>query len=78
MAKKDLKALERSYEVENFYEYIIDSYVNGNFSQAEKLIHEMRRRDRAQLLVYVSAGDYDHALRYQNERAIEDLIDSLA
>ena len=78
MSKKSLKALAKSYEVENFYDYIIESYVNGNFTQATELIREMSRRDRAQLLVYVSGGNFNHELREKLEIAIKDLVDSLA
>lgn len=78
MAKKNLQALSKSYEVDNFYDYIIESYTNGNFLSVPKLIREMRRRDRAQLLNLVSGGVYDHALRHNKERAIKDIIDSLA
>ncbi|UKK52701.1 hypothetical protein [Prevotella sp. E2-28] len=50
MAKRTLKNLAATYEVENFFDYICESYINGNKEQAIKLFYEMCRKDRADFM----------------------------
>lgn len=44
--KSHLKELAESYEVENFYDYIIETQANGNFSQVCELFFELNPEER--------------------------------
>lgn len=49
MAKKSLKTLCKVYEFENEYEYfdyIIESLINGNRAQCRKLFNDLREADK--------------------------------
>lgn len=51
MAKKTLKSLNKAYETENFFEVIIESYINGNFTQCREQYRMMREADRKAFLI---------------------------
>ena len=57
------KALDFNSEIE-YYDYLINSHQNGNFSQCRKLFTDMQVKDRKSFLVYLS-GCYDN--HEQNE-----------
>lgn len=50
MAKRTLESLAKMYEVEDFFDYICESYINGNKKQAIELFYEMGPRDRANFM----------------------------
>lgn len=47
-----LEKLAKSYEVEDFFDYIIESQINGNFSQVRELFNEMTKKDRYAFIAY--------------------------
>lgn len=77
MAKKTLKQLEKAYEVEDFYGYIVENLECGNFSSTPELLREMRRRDRAVFLMCVASGVYGEHMSHK-QYLLTCIIDSLA
>jgi len=55
------KKLDFTIEIE-YFDYCINSYFNGNFSQCKELFKDMSKQDRKGLLEYIK-GCYD----YKNE-----------
>ena len=47
-----LDKLAKSYEVDNFFDYIIESYLNGNFTQVKELAKKLKRAEFAQFCWY--------------------------
>lgn len=75
---RTLKQLARRYEVANFYDYVVESAVNGNWEQVGQLIREMRRIDRASLLKMVCFCGYDSWFDHLAKNTLIDcLIDAL-
>lgn len=58
-----LEKLAKDYEVENFFDYIIESQANGNFSQVRELAKELKRNELVRFTVYALKyyGEYGHA-----------------
>lgn len=54
-----LERLAKAYEVDNFFEYIIESQANGNFNQVKELAKKLKRNELVQFTVY--------ALKYYGE-----------
>lgn len=52
------KKLDFSTEYE-YFDYCIDSYINGNFSQCKNLFKAMTKKDKNNLLIYIS-NDIEH------------------
>ena len=50
MAKKSLESLAKDYEVEDFFDYICESYLNGNRTNAIELFFEMKPKDRVDFM----------------------------
>ena len=49
MAKRNSKTAAqqcRYYEVDNIFEYMVETYINGNFSTFRKLYHELNKEAR--------------------------------
>lgn len=46
------KKLDFSTEYE-YFDYCIDSHINGNFSQCEKLFKAMTKKDRKRLIDFI-------------------------
>lgn len=42
----------RYYEVEDIFEYMVETYVYGNFSIAVRLYNELCRKDRNNFILY--------------------------
>jgi hypothetical protein len=56
MAKKKLITLAKELDFtteQEYFEYMIDSYVNGCFSQCKNLFNEMSKADQKQFLLYM-------------------------
>lgn len=54
-----LEKLSKSYEVDNFFDYIIESRINGNLSQVRELYREMTGKDRKAFYHYAKEmGEY--------------------
>lgn len=43
----------RYYEVENIYEYMVSSYLNGNHSQFKELYKELSREAKKEFISYL-------------------------
>lgn len=52
------KALDFTTETE-YFDYCINSWFNGNFSQCQKLFSDMKKADRRELIKYIQ-GCYDY------------------
>lgn len=50
MAKKTLQNLAKSYEVDDFCEYITETWINGNKESAVELFKEMKPKDQAHFM----------------------------
>lgn len=54
-----LEKLAKSYEVDNFFDYIIESQINGNFSQVRDLFGELTKKERYAFIAYANdMGQY--------------------
>lgn len=51
MARKNLKSLEKLYEVDSFFDYIIQSVYEGHHAQAKELYNEMKPTDQKQFIL---------------------------
>ena len=64
MAKKSLKTLCKAYEFENDYEYfdyIIESLINGNLTQCRELFNDLRETDKKSCIRYIRGIGTDYA-----------------
>lgn len=49
MAKRKNKSVSQQckfYEVDNIFEYMVETYINGNFSSFKELYHELNKDAR--------------------------------
>lgn len=53
MAKKSKEELETKYEVEDFFEYILEVYINGNLSHVKELFDEMTISSKRSFISWV-------------------------
>lgn len=58
-----LEKLAKDYEVENFFDYIIESQANGNFSQVRELAKKLKLNELVQFTAYALKyyGEYGRA-----------------
>ena len=42
----------RYYEVDNIFEYMYETYINGNYSQLKTLYKELRREARKEFIAF--------------------------
>ena len=58
-----LEKLAKDNEVENFFDYIIESQANGNFSQVRELAKELKRNELVRFTAYALKyyGEYGRA-----------------
>ena len=58
-----LEKLAKDYEVENFFDYIIESQANGNFSQVRELAKDLKRNELVRFTAYALKyyGEYGRA-----------------
>lgn len=59
--KKSLKTLAKELELSSpyeYYNYCIDSHINGNFSQCRELFSDMSKEDQKGLIRYIESGEY--------------------
>lgn len=47
-----LEKLAKEYEADNYFDYIIESQANGNFSQVRKLAKRLKRNELAMFCMY--------------------------
>ena len=43
----------RYYEVENIFEYMVGTYINGNFASFKELYHELNKEVRKDFIDYL-------------------------
>lgn len=43
----------RYYEVENIFEYMVGTYINGNFASFKELYHELNKEARKDFIDYL-------------------------
>lgn len=56
MAKRHSKTVEQQckcYEVDNIFEYMVETYINGNFSTFRKLYKELRKDARKDFMDFL-------------------------
>jgi len=67
MAKKTLARLHRELDFpfeQGYFNYIVESYINGNFSQVKELFTAMRKDDAKKFLNYcVGMGEFETKTR---------------
>lgn len=51
MARKSLKTLNKMYEVENFFDVVIESYINGHLTQCKEQYNMMKSQDQKDFLM---------------------------
>jgi hypothetical protein len=56
ISKKDLKQYNFS-KLEDYFNYILESEINGQFEQVEKLIIELSKPQRVDLFEYLRNGE---------------------
>ena len=56
MAKRHSKTAAqqcRYYEVDNIFEYMVDTYINGNFTSFRRLYHELDKETRKDFIDFL-------------------------
>ena len=53
-----LEELNAAYEVSDFFDYIIDSYLNGNFPQVIDLYNKLETSDKITFLTSLTYEDW--------------------
>ena len=43
----------RYYEVDNIFEYMVETYINGNFSSFRRLYHELNKEARKDFIDFL-------------------------
>ena len=61
ISKKDLKNYEFK-TIEDYFNYIIDSKINGNFSQVKDLFNKLNKEQKSLCLKYLN---YDDEIRQE-------------
>ena len=70
ISKKDLKDYE-FYSIEEYYDYLVDSKINGKFTQVKELIHDLSPTQKKDAIDYLDGIYYpqDEHVEY-----VQDLI----
>ena len=58
ISKKDLKDYEFK-QIENYFDYILDSKINGNYSQVKSLIKDLSKDQKILLFNYLKNPMYE-------------------
>jgi len=69
ISKNDLREYECA-SIEDYYEYIVNSEVNGQFTQVNSLIKELSKNQKKDALDYLTTAyfyDNEHAERVENK-----------
>lgn len=51
MSRKSLKTLNKQYETDNFFNVIIESYINGHHEQCREQYNLMKQKDQKEFLI---------------------------
>jgi hypothetical protein len=57
---KNIKTLAKELDFntqDQYFEYLIESHINGNFSQCKRLFLEMKRVNRKEFITYLSDSE---------------------
>lgn len=57
--RKNIKTLEKEYEVENFCDYVMETALNGQWGSVTELVNEMRKDDLRDFIYMIWCGNYD-------------------
>lgn len=55
---KQIKSILKEYDfnyIEEYYQYIVDSYINGNFEQSKRLYKGMKKEDQKEFIIYLQS-----------------------
>ena len=63
-----LEKLAKSYEVDDFFDYIIENQINGNFTDVRELFNELTKKERYAFIAYAQ----DHG-QYGRE-AVQNIL----
>lgn len=67
VSRKDIKSYDFD-TIEEYFDYIVGSKVNGNFSQVKELISELSKNQKKQFLSYLAGwSDNDDTWYVKNE-----------
>lgn len=76
MAKRTLGSLAKAYEVEDFFGYICETWINGNKRSALELFYEMKAGDRKDFMNELNYCAFDGDGPWQMD-LLRDIIYSL-
>lgn len=62
MARKSLKTLNKLYETDNFFNTIIESYINGQPNQCKAQYRMLKPQDQKTFLMDLVWNDYVRAI----------------
>lgn len=57
--RKNIKTLEKEYEVENYCDYAMETALNGQWKSVTELVNEMRKDDLRDFAYMIWCGNYD-------------------
>lgn len=57
--RKSVEKLAKEYEVENYWDYVMETATNGQFESVTELVHEMRKEDLRQFAYLIWWGHFD-------------------
>lgn len=57
--RKNIKTLEKEYEVENYCDYVMETALNGQWKSVTELVNEMRKDDLRDFAYMIWCGNYD-------------------
>lgn len=64
MKKLTTLAKELEFKTENeYFDYMIASHINGNFTQCRELFNAMKKEDKKKFIVYVDNSYTDKKIR---------------
>jgi len=59
ISKKDLKVYEFK-QIENYFDYIVESEINGQYRQLKKLINKLSPKQKIQCFRYLSNPSFEN------------------
>mgnify|MGYP001574649264 CR=1 FL=1 len=65
--KKTLKQLNKEYDFKNpngYFDYCIESHINGQFKQCRDLFNAMSKNDKKCLIVYIGSMELESVYNF--------------
>ena len=75
IGQKELKDYGFS-QIENYFDYITESRINGQHFQAKELFNKMNRQQKAQALKYFLCGYGEYCDDYERRETLQWLINN--